>query len=47
VKHAIKILGPGGGFMLSPSNTHPAMNYKQIKWMIEATKQYGVYPLKL
>ena len=47
VKHAIKILGPGGGFMVSPSNTHPAMNYQQIKWMVEATKQYGVYPIKL
>ena len=45
VKYAIKTLGPGGGFMLSPSNSHPAMSYERIKWMIEATKKYGKYPL--
>ncbi|GAJ07158.1 unnamed protein product, partial [marine sediment metagenome] len=31
----------------SPSNSHPDMTYQNIKWMIEATKKYGVYPLKL
>ena len=47
VKHAIKSLGPGGGYILSPSNSHPAMSYQRIKWMIEATKKYGVYPLQI
>ncbi len=47
VKYAIKILGPGGGYILSPSNSHPAMSYQRIKWMIEATKKYGVYPLQI
>jgi uroporphyrinogen decarboxylase len=47
VKHAIKNLGPGGGYMLSPSNSHPAMSLKRIQWMIEATKKFGEYPLKL
>ncbi|MHA1688789.1 MAG: uroporphyrinogen decarboxylase family protein [Promethearchaeota archaeon] len=47
VKYAIKILGPGGGFILSPSNSHPAMCLERIKWMIEATKKYGKYPLNL
>jgi uroporphyrinogen decarboxylase len=47
VKYAIRNLGRGGGYMLSPSNSHPDMTYQNIKWMIEATKKYGVYPLKL
>jgi uroporphyrinogen decarboxylase len=47
VKYAIRRLGRGGGYMLSPSNSHPDMTYQNIKWMIEATKKYGVYPLKL
>jgi uroporphyrinogen decarboxylase len=47
VKYAIKKLGPGGGYILSPSNSHPAMSYQRIKWMIEATKKFGEYPLHL
>lgn len=45
VKSAIKALGYGGGFMLSPANFHPNISVKRLKWMIEATKTYGVYPL--
>ncbi|MHA1490598.1 MAG: uroporphyrinogen decarboxylase family protein [Promethearchaeota archaeon] len=47
VKYAIKALGPGGGYILSPSNSHPAMSYQRVKWMIEATKKFGVYPLQI
>lgn len=47
VKHAIKILGPGGGYILSPSNSHPTMSYQRIKWMIESTKKFGTYPLQI
>jgi len=47
VKYAIKKLGPGGGYILSPSNSHPAMSYQRIKWMIEATKKFGEYPLQI
>lgn len=47
VKYAIKSLGPGGGYILSPSNSHPAMSYQRIQWMVEATKKYGEYPLRL
>ena len=47
VKSAIKALGLGGGFMLSPANFHPAMSVERLKWMIEATKAYGVYPLNI
>jgi len=47
VKEAIKALGSGGGYMLSPANFHPAMNVEQLEWMIEATKKFGNYPLQL
>ncbi len=47
VKYAIKILGLGGGYILSPSNSHPAMSLQRLKWMIEATKKYGTYPLQI
>ena len=47
VKYAIKALGPGGGYILSPSNSHPAMSLQRIKWMVEATKKFGVYPLQI
>lgn len=47
VKSAIKALGPGGGAMISPANFHPGMSVERLKWMIEATKKYGKYPLQL
>ncbi len=47
VKHAIRSLGPGGGYVLSPSNSHPAMSLQRIKWMVEATKKFGSYPLQI
>ena len=46
VKYAIKNLGIGGGFILSPSNSHPAMSFQRIQWMIDATKKFGTYPLQ-
>jgi uroporphyrinogen decarboxylase len=47
VKKAIQIAGPGGGFIVSPTNIHPSVRPENLRWMIEATKKYGVYPLKL
>ena len=47
VKYAIKTAGPGGGFIVSAANMHPAVKVPNLKWMVEATKKYGVYPLKL
>ena len=47
VKFAIKNLGQDGGLIISPTNTHPAMNLQQIKWMIEAVQKYGTYPIKI
>ena len=47
VKDAISALGHDGGYMLSPANFHPSMSVERLKWMIEATKKYGTYPLKV
>ena len=47
VKYAIKTAGPGGGFMVSAANMHPAVKVQNLKWMIEATHEYGNYPLTL
>ena len=47
VKFAIKKLGHGGGYMLSPSNFHPQMSIECLRWMIEAGKEFGTYPLKI
>jgi uroporphyrinogen-III decarboxylase len=46
VKYAIKTGGPGGGFMVSAANMHPGVKVPNLKWMVEATKKYGEYPLK-
>ncbi len=45
VKYAIKTGGPGGGFVVSAANMHPGVNVPNLRWMAEATKEYGTYPL--
>ena len=47
VKYAIKTAGPGGGFMVSPTNMHQGVNPQNLRWMVEATHEYGNYPLNL
>jgi len=47
VKYAIKTGGPGGGFMVSAANMHPGVKLDNLKWMIEATKKFGDYPINL
>ena len=47
VKHAIETAGLGGGFIVSAANMHPAVKVQNLKWMIEATKNFGEYPLKI
>ncbi len=29
----------GGGFIVSPAHTHPAMNVRNLKWMLEASRR--------
>lgn len=47
VKYAIKTAGPGGGFMVSPANMHPDVKVQNLKWMVEATHEFGKYPIQL
>jgi uroporphyrinogen decarboxylase len=47
VKFAIKNGGQGGGFIVSAANMHPAVKVQNLKWMVEATRKFGNYPLKL
>jgi uroporphyrinogen-III decarboxylase len=47
VKYAIKTAGPGGGFIVSAANMHPAVKVQNLKWMVEATHKFGEYPLSI
>jgi len=47
VKYAIKTGGPGGSFVVSAANMHPGVNVPNLRWMVEATKEFGTYPLNL
>ncbi len=46
VKYAIKTAGPGGGFIVSAANMHPAVKAPNLRWMVKATKEFGKYPLR-
>jgi len=47
VKYAIKTAGPGGGFIVSAANMHPSVKVDNLRWMVEATKEFGNYPIDL
>jgi len=47
VKYAIKTAGPGGGFIVSAANMHPMIKIQNLRWMIDATHEFGQYPLDL
>lgn len=47
VKYAIKTAGAGGGFIISAANMHPAVKVQNLRWMVEATRAFGEYPLSL
>jgi len=47
VKYAIKTAGPGGGFIVSAANMHPTVKVDNLRWMVEATKEFGEYPINL
>ena len=47
VKYAIKTAGPGGGFIVSAANMHPNVKVQNLRWMVEATREFGNYPLNL
>ncbi len=44
VRAAIRAAGPGGGYILSSSNTiHPGVDPANYIAMVKATHEYGVY----
>jgi len=32
---------------VSPANMHPAVKVDNLRWMVEATKEFGDYPINL
>ncbi|HEY5532475.1 MAG TPA: uroporphyrinogen decarboxylase family protein [Candidatus Anoxymicrobiaceae bacterium] len=47
VRHAIHDAGPGGGYILGPDHSHPAISVERLRWMVEAGREYGRYPLSV
>ena len=47
VKHALKVAGQDGGFIMAMTNSHNAVKVENTRWMIEFTHRYGTYPLAL
>ncbi|MBW2037327.1 MAG: uroporphyrinogen decarboxylase, partial [Deltaproteobacteria bacterium] len=48
VKETIKKAAPGGGYILSSSNSvHPGCKGENVVAMFEATQEYGTYPIKI
>jgi len=45
VKQSVKAAAPGGGYILSPSHSHTAVDPARLEWMIEAAHRYGKYPV--
>jgi uroporphyrinogen decarboxylase len=46
VKDVIKKAGSGGGLILGPCNSHADIKVDNIRYMMEAVKKYGKYPLR-
>lgn len=47
VKKAIRDAARGGGYILSQSHTHSAVDPTRLNWMIEAAHKYGKYPISI
>ncbi len=45
VRNSIQAAGQGGGYILAPTNSHQGMTLRNLRWMVEAVKEYGHYPL--
>jgi uroporphyrinogen decarboxylase len=48
VKRLIKGLAPGGGYIMASSNTiHSGVKPENLRALIESTRKYGVYPIRI
>jgi uroporphyrinogen-III decarboxylase len=45
VRKAIKDAAEGGGYILSPCNSHSAVDPLRLKWMVDAAHNHGKYPI--
>lgn len=45
VRQAITDAGKGGGYILAPDHDHEGMSLERMRWMLEACREYGRYPL--
>ena len=36
-----------GAFIVLAANMHPGVNVEKVCWMVEATKEFGEYPIKI
>ncbi len=46
VRQAIMDAAEGGGFIIAPDHSHPDISVERLRWMVEAAREYGTYPLK-
>jgi hypothetical protein len=46
VREAIADAGKGGGYILAAAHSHEAVTVDRLRWMLEADKEYGLYPLE-
>lgn len=47
VKACVEAAGPGGGYILSPSNClHPSVRFGNLMAMVESVRRFGEYPLR-
>ena len=45
VRQAIADAGRSGGYILAPDHDHATMSVERMRWMVEACREYGRYPL--
>lgn len=43
VRLSIEDAGAGGGYMVAPTNSHPGISVRHLRWMLEAVREYGSY----
>jgi uroporphyrinogen-III decarboxylase len=45
VKKAIRDAASGGGYVLSAAHSHPFVDPARLRWMVEAARRHGRYPI--
>jgi uroporphyrinogen decarboxylase len=47
VRDVIKKAAAGGGLILGPCNSHADIKVDNIRYMMEAVKEFGTYPIRV